>query len=123
MKLAVRMSGLKSTRERYDLIVFGYLDAHTLISSYSSLRLDNFVYTVESFQEARKLLRDRGIADGNQARVPSLCLREQELVAPARGQSDDRYVAQCLGDLEGGAADAARRTEDRQTPHRSHPHR
>lgn len=51
---------LKATRERYDLIVFGYLDAHTLISSYSSLRLDNYVYTLESFQEARKLLTDRG---------------------------------------------------------------
>lgn len=51
---------LKTTSERYDLIVFGYLDAHTLISSYSSLRLDNYVYTLESFQEARKLLTDRG---------------------------------------------------------------
>ena len=51
---------LKTTRERYDLIVFGYLDAHTLISSYSSLRLDNYVYTLEGFQEARQLLTDRG---------------------------------------------------------------
>lgn len=51
---------LKTTSDRYDLIVFGYLDAHTLISSYSSLRLDNYVYTLESFQEARKLLTDHG---------------------------------------------------------------
>lgn len=51
---------LKTTRQRYDLIVFGYLDAHTLISGYSSLRLDNYVYTLQSFQEARKLLNDHG---------------------------------------------------------------
>jgi hypothetical protein len=51
---------LKQTRDKYDLIVFGYLDAHTLISSYSSLRLDNYVYTVQSFQEARQLLKDGG---------------------------------------------------------------
>jgi spermidine synthase len=51
---------LKQTHDKYDLIVFGYLDAHTLISSYSSLRLDNYVYTVQSFQEARQLLKDGG---------------------------------------------------------------
>ena len=45
---------------RYDLIVFGYLDSHTLLTSYSSLRLDNFVYTRQSFQEARKLLKGGG---------------------------------------------------------------
>ncbi len=50
----------KKTRKKYDLIVFGYLDSHTLLSSFSSLRLDNYVYTVESFQEARALLRENG---------------------------------------------------------------
>ncbi|MBI1982908.1 MAG: methyltransferase domain-containing protein, partial [Acidobacteria bacterium] len=50
----------KRTDRKYDLIVFGYLDAHTLISSYSSLRLDNYVYTRESFEEARSLLKKDG---------------------------------------------------------------
>lgn len=50
----------KKTRESYDLIVFGYLDSHTLLSSLSSLRLDNYVYTLESFREARNLLREGG---------------------------------------------------------------
>ncbi len=50
----------KRTDREYDLIVFGYLDSHTLISSYSSLRLDNYVYTRESFQEARRLLKENG---------------------------------------------------------------
>jgi len=44
----------------YDLIVFGFLDSHTLLTSFSSLRLDNYVYTLESFQEARSLLRVGG---------------------------------------------------------------
>ena len=47
----------KKARKKYDLVVFGYLDSHTLVSSYSSLRLDNYVYTVQSFREARELLK------------------------------------------------------------------
>jgi hypothetical protein len=50
----------KKTKKRYDLIVFGYLDAHTLLSSMSSIRLDNYVYTLESFREARALLKEDG---------------------------------------------------------------
>jgi len=50
----------KKTHKTYDLIVFGYLDSHTLLSSFSSVRLDNYVYTLESFQEARGHLRQGG---------------------------------------------------------------
>ncbi len=50
----------KKTKQKYDLIVFGYLDSHTLLTSFSSLRLDNYVYTLESFREARNLLRENG---------------------------------------------------------------
>ena len=50
----------KKTSQRYDLIVFGYLDSHTLLTSLSSVRLDNYVYTVESFREARRLLTPDG---------------------------------------------------------------
>lgn len=42
--------------EPYDIIVFGLLDSHTQISGMTSLRLDNFVYTRESFARARELL-------------------------------------------------------------------
>jgi len=49
------------TDRKYDLIVFGFLDAHRLFSSMSSVRLDSFVYTVESFQETRSLLKKDGI--------------------------------------------------------------
>ena len=50
----------KKTNQKYDLIVFGYLDSQTLLTSFSSIRLDNYVYTVESFREARSLLRENG---------------------------------------------------------------
>ncbi len=50
----------KRTGQRYDLIVFAYLDSHTLLTSMSSIRLDNYVYTLESFQEARRLLAPQG---------------------------------------------------------------
>jgi SAM-dependent methyltransferase len=50
----------KQSREKYDLIVFGLLDSQTLLSSMSSIRLDNYIYTVESLQEARAHLREGG---------------------------------------------------------------
>jgi hypothetical protein len=37
------------------------LDAHTLLSGMSNVRLDSFVYTVEAFREARAKLKDDGI--------------------------------------------------------------
>jgi SAM-dependent methyltransferase len=49
------------TNRKYDLVVFALLDAKRLFSSMSSVRLDSFVFTVESFQEVRKLLKDDGI--------------------------------------------------------------
>lgn len=42
--------------DKYAMIVFGFLDSHTLLSSFSSVRLDNFVYTEESIGRARSLL-------------------------------------------------------------------
>jgi len=52
---------MKRTTSRYDLILFGLLDSHTQLSDYSNMRLDNFVYTEESFREARELLAPDGI--------------------------------------------------------------
>ena len=47
--------------QKYDAIVFGYLDSQTLLSGLSSVRLDSFVYTVESFEQARSHLKEDGI--------------------------------------------------------------
>jgi len=52
----------KRTQQKYDLIVFGFLDSHTMFSSLSVLRLDDYVYTIESFKEAKNLLTENGTA-------------------------------------------------------------
>jgi SAM-dependent methyltransferase len=44
------------TREKYALVVFGFLDSHRLLSAFSSVRLDNFIYTREAMEETRRLL-------------------------------------------------------------------
>lgn len=52
---------LKQTKEKYDLVDFAYLDSHSAFSSMSSIRLDNYIYTLESFREASKLMKPDGI--------------------------------------------------------------
>jgi len=51
---------LRTTKQKYDVIVFGTLDSQTLLSGMSSVRLDNYVYTVESLRSARSRLTDNG---------------------------------------------------------------
>jgi spermidine synthase len=48
--------------DQYDAILFGLLDSHTLLSGMSTVRLDSFVYTIESFEQVRKHLVDDGYA-------------------------------------------------------------
>lgn len=52
---------LRESRSKYDVIVFGLLDSHTEFSGYSNMRVDNYVYTEEAFQEARRLLNPGSI--------------------------------------------------------------
>jgi SAM-dependent methyltransferase len=52
---------LRSTANSYDLIVYGLLDSHTLLSHTSSVRLDSYVYTVEALREARARLAPGGV--------------------------------------------------------------
>lgn len=44
----------------YDVVIFGLLDSHTQLGI-SSVRLDNYVFTLESFASARRLVRSGGI--------------------------------------------------------------
>jgi hypothetical protein len=53
-------SFLNETTELYDLIIFGTLDSMTKLSALSSVRLDNFVYTRECVQAARRHLTNEG---------------------------------------------------------------
>ena len=52
---------LKHRPQRYDLVLFGLLDSHTQFSDYSNMRIDNFVYTEESFREASRHLNPDGV--------------------------------------------------------------
>jgi len=54
-------SYLKKTDKTYDIISFGLLDAHTLSSSYNNTRIDHYVYTIESFRDAKKRLKENGV--------------------------------------------------------------
>ena len=49
------------TAERFDVVVFGFLDSQALSSSMSSIRLDGFVYTVESLRTAWGLVTENGV--------------------------------------------------------------
>ncbi len=51
---------LRTTHQHYNVIIFGTLDSQTLLSGMSSVRLDNYVYTVESFASARARLKPDG---------------------------------------------------------------
>lgn len=51
----------EKSRSKYDLIWFGFLDAHSLASSYNNIRLDHYVYTLESLEKARSLLNEQGV--------------------------------------------------------------
>jgi hypothetical protein len=54
-------SFLRTTNSTYDIIAYGLLDSHTLLSQASSVRLDSFVYTVQALREARARLRPHGL--------------------------------------------------------------
>jgi len=51
----------RQSADKYDVIVYGLLDSHTEFSGYSNMRIDNYVYTQESFEEAKRHLTPSGI--------------------------------------------------------------
>jgi len=54
-------SYVQNSREKFDLIVYSLLDSHTNISHFSAVRIDNYVYTLEALQAAKRLLKDDGL--------------------------------------------------------------
>jgi SAM-dependent methyltransferase len=81
---------LRRPGKSYDLIVFGLLDSH--LSFYSSLggniRLDNYVYTVDSFRQALDRLAPDGILSLSfYMEHPWLLARMVKMVETASGRS------------------------------------
>jgi SAM-dependent methyltransferase len=52
---------LRRTDAKYDVIVYGNVDSLTLLSSYSSIRLENYLFTEEAFHEVRRHLKPGGM--------------------------------------------------------------
>ncbi|MGH9499481.1 MAG: spermidine synthase [Terriglobales bacterium] len=78
---------LKRSPLRYDLILFGLLDSHTQLSDYSNMRIDNFVYTLESFQEAKAHLAPNGVLFVKfQVSHPWMSRRLQEMLQQTFGK-------------------------------------
>jgi hypothetical protein len=50
-----------NTSKRYDLVSFGHLDSINLVTSFSSVRLDSYVYTAESIQKALSIVKPGGL--------------------------------------------------------------
>jgi hypothetical protein len=46
----------------YDLVIFALVDSLVLQSGYASLRLESYLFTLESFQDVRRVLKPQGIA-------------------------------------------------------------
>jgi spermidine synthase len=54
-------SYLQSDTEQFDLIMFSLLDSHTTSSHFTNIRIDNYVYTREALQAAKRHLRPDGL--------------------------------------------------------------
>jgi spermidine synthase len=54
-------SYLQNDAEQFDLIMFSLLDFHTTSSHFTNIRIDNYVYTKEALQAARRHLRPGGL--------------------------------------------------------------
>jgi hypothetical protein len=52
---------LRTTKKKYDLILFAYVDSHAAFSSLSSLRMDNYLFTRESLTDAAHCLKKDGV--------------------------------------------------------------
>jgi spermidine synthase len=78
---------LKRSKRQYDLILFGLLDSHTQLSDYSNMRIDNFVYTAESFREAKAHLKPDGVIFLKfEVDRPWMAQRLQEMLAATFGK-------------------------------------
>lgn len=52
---------LERSDKKYDLIIFALTDSLTLIGNTSNIRLESFLFTTQSFDEAKKHLSDNGL--------------------------------------------------------------
>lgn len=84
-------SFFETCRERFDVISFGLLDSHTT-TAMTNARLDHYVYTRESLQQARGLLADGGIVVLSfEAQKPFIVDRMARVLREVFGQEPIRF--------------------------------
>jgi hypothetical protein len=54
-------SYLATNTERFDVVCYGLLDSHAMFSAMSTLRLDNYVYTLEGLRQGWAHVKDDGL--------------------------------------------------------------
>lgn len=87
-------SFLKRSAQKYDLILFGLLDSHSQFTDYANMRIDNFVYTEQSFREAREHLGPNGVVVLKfQVDHPWLAVRLVEMLRRTFGKTPLVFVA------------------------------
>jgi hypothetical protein len=86
---------LRRSSGGYDMVVFGFLDSQALFSSMANIRLDGYIYTVESMQSAFHLLNDNGVLSLSfMAGHEWLARKLLRMVAEATGQMPTIYESQ-----------------------------
>lgn len=53
-------SFLKKTDKKYDLIIYALVDSLTMLSTYSNIRLENYLFTTDAFYEIKNRLNEKG---------------------------------------------------------------
>lgn len=96
-------SYIENSRERFDLIVYSLLDSHTNVSNYSSVRIDDYVYTLQALEAARRLLTDDGIVVLKfQVHTPWIAGRLHGLLQTVFGQPPLNFYADASKYSSGG---------------------
>ncbi|MEW6619751.1 MAG: hypothetical protein AB1422_10525 [bacterium] len=54
-------SFLKKSNKKYDFIAYGLVDSLTLLSTFSTIRLENYLFTKEAFEEVKAHLNEDGV--------------------------------------------------------------
>jgi spermidine synthase len=74
---------------RFDIVCYGLLDSHAMFSAMSSLRLDNFVYTVEGLRSGWEHVADGGIMSVSFSVLagPWMTQRMTNLITAATGRT------------------------------------
>jgi len=108
---------------KFDVVCFGLLDSHAMFSSMSSLRLDNYVYTVEGLRSAWEYVGEDGVMSITFSSAPGTWILERiyNVLREATGQepavfSYPRTDAHTFIVGRGRAAERAAQSPDRLRP-------